>query len=118
MIDGAESLMTADTRSSCWPIIGTDKGTAMMPASSEARKADDVVEALRSQYRRPDHPAIRMTQQFVGDYLCTLVRTCRPRQGLGKPRGINLVVNERVRARIRVLPGLFAQHGGYRRFHC
>ena len=59
-----------------------------------AEEGDDVLQALRSQYRCPltGRPA---PQELLGDDLRSLV-DLRPRQAFGKPCGIYLVVDERV----------------------
>ena len=63
---GEQSRSAPDTRSSCPPNCGTESGTAMNPACIAPKKADDVIQALRSQYRCPitDRPA---PQKLLGD---------------------------------------------------
>ena len=74
-----------------------------------AEEADDVFEALRSANRDPvgRRPA---RSQLGGDYLCAC-EDLRPGQRLGISGRVEFVVDEGVRGRIRVSPGLVAQHG-------
>src|SRR5271168_4360358 len=75
-----------------------------------AENPDDVFEALRSE----DRPAITRRsagRQFRGNDLRAPV-DLKPRQCLGIAGRIQFVIDERVRARIRLLPGPFAQYCG------
>src|ERR1700684_2056963 len=79
-------------------------------ALPRAENPDDVFEALRSEYR---HATTRRSagRQFRGNNLRAPV-DLKPRQCLGIARRIQFVVDERVRARIRLSPGPFAQYCG------
>ena len=78
-----------------------------------AENPDDVFEALRSEDR---HAITRRSagRQFRGNNLRAPV-DLKPRQCLGIARRIQFVVDERVRARIRLSPGPFPQHSGNER---
>ena len=88
------------------PNNGTDSGTAMSPASIAPRKPTMYSRpcGARIATRSPGDPQRR---DFRGDYLHPPVEL-RPRQLSGIPAGVDLVVDERVRGRIGLLPDLFA----------
>src|SRR6188768_852197 len=74
-----------------------------------AEERDDVIQPLRSQYRRPiTHRPVQ--QQFLGDSPRSPL-DLRPRQTFGEPGWIDFVVNERIRDIIRLPPRTLGKHG-------
>ena len=82
---GEQSRSAPDTRSSSTPNCGTGQRDGDKTSLHRAEEGDDVIQALRSQYRCPITNRAA-NAKFLRDDSCSLI-DLRPRQALRKPSG-------------------------------